>query len=390
VAIVGGGPGGLAAALEVRRAGCSCVVLERQHAPVDKACGEGLMPGGLAALKRWDVRIEDSSPFKSIRWVQEDGRHVEAELPAPGGMGIRRLVLHRGLLDAAKAAGADVREGVTVRSHRVGPHNIELEVSQAAPAVQGARGLALETPPARPSEADAATSPDAPSSVLVSARLLIAADGLHSPLRRAAGLELPASGPRRFGLRKHFAIAPWGSRVEVHFADGLEAYVTPAGEKRVGVAFLWEDGRVPDPINFDALLARFPALADTLAGAPDDSKPVGAGPLLQRVSSTVRDRLVLLGDAAGYVDAITGEGLSLAFEQARALGALLPAALDDPWKLSAYDDASRRAFRSYARLASWLVALARRPTLRRAALNRLIARPELFGFLLRRLTAPRA
>jgi flavin-dependent dehydrogenase len=369
VAIVGGGPGGLAAALEVRRAGCSCVVLERQHAPVDKACGEGLMPAGLAALKRWDVRIEDSAPFKSIRWVQEDGRHVEAELPAPGGMGIRRLVLHRGLLDAAKAAGADVRQCVSVRSHRVGPNGVDLQVGAGS---------------------DVALSPGTPSSTLVSARLLVAADGLHSPLRRAAGLEVPASGPRRFGLRKHFAVAPWGSRVEVHFADGLEAYVTPAGQKRVGVAFLWEDGRVPDPINFDALLKRFPALADKLSGAPDDSKPMGAGPLHQRVSACVRDRLVLLGDAAGYVDAITGEGLSLAFEQARALGALLPAALDDPWKLGAYDEDSRRAFRSYARLASWLVALARRPTLRRAAVNRLIARPELFGFLLRRLTAPRA
>jgi flavin-dependent dehydrogenase len=369
VAIVGGGPGGLAAALEVRRAGCSCVVLERQHAPVDKACGEGLMPAGLAALKRWNVRIEDAAPFKSIRWVQEDGRHVEAELPAPGGMGIRRLVLHHGLLDAAMAAGADIRQGVSVRSHRVGPNGVDLQVGTGS---------------------GAAMSPGTPSSTLVSARLLIAADGLHSPLRRAAGLEVPASGPKRFGLRKHFGIAPWGSRVEVHFADGLEAYVTPAGQKRVGVAFLWEDGRVPDPINFDALLARFPALAGTLAGAPDDSKPMGAGPLLQSVSACVQDRLVLLGDAAGYVDAITGEGLSLAFEQARALGALLPAALDDPWKLSAYDDASRRAFRSYARLASWLVALARRPTLRRAAVNRLIARPELFGFLLRRLTAPRA
>jgi flavin-dependent dehydrogenase len=359
VAIVGGGPGGLAAALEVRRAGLSCVVIERQHAPVDKACGEGLMPSGLAALETWGVRsridARDCASFAAIRWVQEDNRFVEAALPAPGGMGIRRVALHRAFAETAREAGVELREGCTAHAHRLTGQGVELDTDSGT----------------------------------VAARLLVAADGLHSPLRRAAGLELEASGPRRFGLRRHFALSPWGSRVEVHFAEGLEAYVTPAGANRVGVAFLWEDGRVPPPISFDALLKRFPALADRLAPAASDSRPIGAGPLLQRVRGSVWGRLVLLGDAAGYVDAITGEGLSLAFEQAKALGRLLPGAIENPGLLTAYDDASARAFRSYARLASGLVAMARRPALRRAALNRLVARPEIFGFLLRRLTAPR-
>jgi flavin-dependent dehydrogenase len=364
VAIVGGGPGGLAAALEVRRAGCSCVVLEHRRSPVDKACGEGLMPGALAALKRWNVPLDDSARFTAIRWVQEDGRYVEADLPEPGGLGVRRVLLRRALFGAARAAGADVHEGVDVTAHRLTASGVELAVTAARTDGRGPPGS-------------------------IQARLLVAADGLQSPLRRAAALEQPASGSKRFGLRKHFAVAPWGSRVEVHFADGLEAYVTPAGANRVGVAFLWEDRRIPDPVSFDAMLARFPALAGTLADAPADSRPMGAGPLLQRVRATVSGRLLLLGDAAGYVDAITGEGLSLAFAQARVLGELLPSALDDPSKLARYDEASRRAFRSYARLASWLVALTRRPTLRRAAVNGLISRPEVFGFLLRRLTSPR-
>src|SRR5581483_714533 len=182
VAIVGGGPGGLAAALEVRRTGASCIVLERPHGPIDKACGEGLMPGGLAALQAWNVRIgpSDCAELKSIRYVQEDGRHVEAALPPPGGMGIRRLALHEALLEAARAAGADVREGVAVTAHQ-----------------QTADGVELHT-----------------RGEPVRARLLVAADGLHSPLRAAAGLEVTAVGPKRFGLRRHFAIAPWGSRVE--------------------------------------------------------------------------------------------------------------------------------------------------------------------------------
>jgi hypothetical protein len=104
----------------------------------------------------------------------------------------------------------------------------------------------------------------------------VAADGLHSPLRKAEGL---CARGRAAPLRAapHVALAPWASAVEVHFAGGVEAYVTPAGRGRVGVAFLWEDGAVA-PVSFDALLARFPALGAASAGAPWDSSPRGAGP----------------------------------------------------------------------------------------------------------------
>ncbi len=359
VAIVGGGPAGLAAAIEISSRGRSCVLLERNVDPIDKACGEGLMPGGLAALEEWKVSLppEDCAPFTAIRYVQEDGRYVEAPLPAPGGLGVRRVALRRALPQRARLAGAELREGCAMHRHRVGDRVVELDTEGGS----------------------------------VSAKLLVAADGLHSPLRKAAGLAGPVWGVRRFGLRQHFATRSWGdpSRVEVHFADGIEAYVTPAGANRLGVAFLWEDGRVAPPIAFGSFLARFPALAAALAGAPVASRLLGAGPLSQRTRGMVRGRLLLLGDAAGYVDAITGEGLSLAFEQATTLGRLLPSVLDDPAGLRAYERQSKRAFRAYARLASALVALARRPRLRRAAINRLVANPRVFAFLLQRLTAPR-
>ncbi len=358
VAIVGAGPGGLAAAIHVASRGLKCVVIDRRTLPIDKACGEGLMPPGLAALTQMQVDVPraECGRFEAIRYVQEDGRHVEAPLSAPGGLGIRRVALEEALTKRARAVGAELRQGCTVRRHHERDGAVQLETDGGE----------------------------------VTARLVIAADGLHSPLRKASGLEVAESrGPRRFGLRRHFASAAWAPRVEVHFAEGLEAYVTPAGSERVGVAFLWEDGRVQPPLAFDAMLERFPHLEAHLRGAPIDSKPMGAGPLLQRTRGLVRGRLVLLGDAAGYVDAITGEGLSLAFDQAKLIATLLPAALDDPRLLLAYERESRRAFRAYARLASSLVALARRPTLRRMALNRLIANPALFAFLLRHLTKPR-
>jgi flavin-dependent dehydrogenase len=360
IAVVGGGPAGLAVALEAARRGLSVAVFERREDPVDKACGEGLMPHGLAALERLGALAHldraDAAPFDRIAYVQEDGRSAVGRLPAPGGLGVRRVALSRALAARAREAGVALHPRCAVRSHRIDDAGVSLE-TDAGP---------------------------------VRARLLVAADGLHSRLREAEGLSRPWVGPRRFGLRRHVALAPWSSAVEVHFAAGVEAYVTPAGRGRVGVAFLWEDGAVA-PVSFDALLARFPALGRRVAGAPWDSSPRGAGPLGQAVSARVKRRFALVGDAAGYVDAITGEGLSLAFEGAAALGAVLPEALArgaTAEALAPYERAAARAFRRYARLASLLVWTARRPRLRRAVVGGLSAWPWLFERALAAATAP--
>ena len=138
---------------------------------------------------------------------------------------------------------------------------------------------------------------------------------------------------------------------------------------------------MPGKVGFAELLARFPALEEKVRGAAADSEPRGAGPLRQTVRARVKDRFVLLGDAAGYVDAITGEGLTLGFDAARALGQLLPTALAagaTAASLQPYERAVAEAFDTYARLASRLVWLAHRPRLRRTILNRLIAHPALF------------
>ena len=353
--VVGGGPAGLAAAAEAARRGLDALVLERRTLPADKACGEGILPGGVRALEALGARpLLDPggvSPLRCLRWVQEDGSRAEARLPPPGGLGVRRLALSAALRDLARGRGAEVRDGVAVEGHR-----------------RDAGGVVVRLA----------------GGVEVEGRLLVAADGLASPVREREGLGRPAPGARRFGLRCHLAVAAPGDAVEVHFTRGVEAYLTPVGPGRVGLAFLFEAGVAPD---FGALLARFPALEARLGAAPADSPVAGAGPLGRRSSSRVEDRLVLAGDAAGYVDAITGEGVSLALEEALLLGAALPGVLAagaTRASLLDWERAVRARRRRHAAVTRLVLSMARRPGLRRLAVAGLGRAPALFEALVAR------
>ncbi|MBI5069040.1 MAG: NAD(P)/FAD-dependent oxidoreductase [Deltaproteobacteria bacterium] len=337
--VAGGGPAGLAVAIAAASRGLDVLVLERGTLPADKACGEGLLPGGVRALEALGalrlVPADDQAPIRAIRWIDEEGTTAEARFAGEGGLGVRRTALSQALLGRARAAGAEVRERTPVVSHRRGP-----------------KGVEVGTP-----------------SAIERARLLVAADGLLSPIRVREGLDRPLSGEERFGLRRHYALRPWTDAVEVHFADGVEAYVTPAGRQRVGVAFLCEEAcRAP----FGQLLSLFPAVRARLGGAAFDSAPAGAGPFGRESTARTRDRLVLVGDAAGYVDAITGEGISMALESALDLGAILPEALAQGATRKAllpFDRAQGRRWRKYAAAARFVLGLARRPEARRRVLE---------------------
>lgn len=352
VIVVGGGPAGLSAAAALAARGLDAVLLERRALPVDKACGEGLLPGGVRALEALGatghLEPDGWSRLRAIRWIQEDGRAAEARLPAPGGMGIRRLALSAALAARARAAGAEVREETAVEGHRRDADGVTVALASG----EELRG-----------------------------RVLVAADGLASPIREREGLSGPARSVRRFGLRRHFGVPPWTDAVEVHFAPGVEAYVTPVGPRRVGLAFLFEEGTAP---GFDGLLGRFPGLASRLRDAPVDSALAGAGPLGRNATARVLPRLVLSGDAGGYVDAITGEGVSLALEEAVLLGELLPEALArgaTGESLLPWERAVRNRHRRHAAVTGLVLGMARRPFLRRTAVGWLARAPRLFDVL---------
>jgi flavin-dependent dehydrogenase len=206
-------------------------------------------------------------------------------------------------------------------------------------------------------------------------RYLLAADGLHSPTRRALGLDVCTRGPQRFGQRRHYELRPWSSHVEVHWGSHSEAYVTPVGTDLVGVAVL-SARRVP----FEEQLNEFPQLRERLANASAATRVRGAGPLRQRVASRVAGRVLLVGDAGGYVDALTGEGISLGMAQARA--AVSAVGADRP---HAYERAWRRASWRYAAMTYALVQATRPAWARQAIVPAAAALPIVFRAAVREL-----
>jgi 2-polyprenyl-6-methoxyphenol hydroxylase-like FAD-dependent oxidoreductase len=168
-------------------------------------------------------------PFRGISYI--DGRRrVNAPFRSGVGRGVRRTALHAALLDAAKAAGVQII------------HDEIGEVTQDASSVRAGD---------------------------LRARYLAAADGLHSPIRESLCLAQPTAGPRRWGIRRHFQVAPWTEYVEVHWGWGAEAYVTPVADDWVGIAIL--TSRRADSISTST-----------------NSRPSSSGSMVMRTAPTVR------------------------------------------------------------------------------------------------------
>jgi flavin-dependent dehydrogenase len=289
------------------------------------------MPAAVRRLAALGVTPEGHL-LRGIRYL-DDRHRADARFRHGDGLGVRRTVLHAALASRAAALGVPVLP-VRVTSFERHPSYV--------------RAAGVE------------------------ARYLVAADGLHSTIRRClerdgAACDGPPSvsprgvlsrgvpsgggpsrgrGVQRYGLRRHYRMAPWTDLVEVHWAAHAEAYVTPVGEDLVGVAVLlsngsngganWSKGNGGLPGtergDFDSRLAAFPALAERLAGAPTASDVRGAGPMRQVVRQRVHGRVLLVGDASGYLDALTGEGIGVGLAQAEVLAACLAAGRPDDYE----------------------------------------------------------
>ncbi|MFE2599498.1 NAD(P)/FAD-dependent oxidoreductase [Streptomyces sp. NPDC059396] len=332
--VVGAGPAGLATAVHAALAGLEAVVIEPRATPVDKACGEGVMPSGVRALTALGLDLPRGHPLRGIRYVRGNHR-AEAPFDHGPGLGIRRTELHAALARRAKETGVRMLTG------RVG---------------------------------DVVQSPDSVTAGGLRARWLVAADGLHSPVRRGLGLGLPDRGPRRYGQRRHYRMKPWTDFVEVHWSGAGEAYVTPVAGDLVGVAVLSSVRR-----GYDAHLEGFPELLSLLDGEPANAVR-GAGPLRQRVRGRTAGRVLLVGDAAGYVDALTGEGIALALASAEAAVRCLRAG-----RPQEYEDAWRRLSRRHRLLTAGLLRVSGHAAGARLIVPAAARMPSLFAAAVRAL-----
>jgi flavin-dependent dehydrogenase len=195
-------------------------------------------------------------------------------------------------------------------------------------------------------------------------------------VRKLADLDWPAQPRARWGLRRHYRAEPWADLVEVYWSSDAEAYVTPVAADQVGVVILTV-GRAP----FEEQLAKFPLLRQRLHGS-DGSKVLGAGPLWQRSRARVAGRVLLAGDAAGYVDALTGEGIAVGVAAAEVLIDCLAA--DRPQD---YERLWLRATRRYRTLTGALLWTAGRPVLRRGLVPTAAKLPAVFGLVVSQLAA---
>lgn len=344
VLVVGGGPVGLATAIGARLRGLTATIVDPRlftmnGGAIDKACGEGLMPGALPALARLGV---DPPGFtlRGVSYLAVNYRGGEKRVDHPfasgQGRGVRRTALHDALTQRARSLG------VIMMNAKVDSLEQDAESVTAA----GIR-----------------------------ARYLVAADGLHSTVRRLTGLERPvAPRGRRYGVRRHFRVEPETDLIEVYWTPSVEAYVTPVGGGVVGIAMLGRRG-----LDFDAALAGIPQLAALVAGAEPASPLRGAGPFRQRTTRRSLGRVLLVGDASGYVDAITGEGIRVGLAQAEA--AIESILAEDP---HSYERAWKQRTRDFRVLTAGLVAVANSP-FRAAIVPAASALPREFGRVVERL-----
>ena len=332
VIVVGGGPVGLAAAINARLAGLSVAVVEPRDGAIDKACGEGLMPGALPVLARLGVDPV-GMPLRGVSY--RDGTRVaDHRFVAGEGRGVRRLVLQQALAHRAEELGIERVAG-------------RVDSVDQTDRMVSAAGL--------------------------TANWLLACDGLHSRIRNSVGLErMVPSTAKRFGMRQHFAVAPWSDLIEVHWTPSAELYVTPVSPDVIGIAALGPKGT-----DLTAEIRSVPYLAERVLGAAPVSELRGAGPFRQRATRRQAGRVLLVGDASGYVDAITGEGLRLGFEQARV-------AVDSLMGDESYGRAWNRTTRDFRLLTSGLVRAASSP-LRPLIVPAAHRLPRLYGAVVERL-----
>ena len=337
LAVIGAGPAGAATALFAARSGRRVILVDRQSFPRDKPCGEGLMPSGVPVLRQ--LGLDDqvvgrgAPPLNGVQFGLDGGREVAVPFPPhhgeQAGLGVRRLEFDAQLIDmVTREQNIDFRPRV-----------------QARTVCSNMDGVTVST-----------------SSGEVRTRHLVAADGLRSAIRHQLGWTIGPRPPHRYGIVSHWAIGgpvdPW---VRITFSPGLELYEGPVSGNQRMIGLLCYQERMRE---FAGQLAqRYRDVVYQLRPQLRNAEQVGSvaavGPFWYR-ARTVADRGVfLVGDAAGFTDPITGEGIATGLRQARAL----VAALDSRYPEATYRRAHLRLTKDPRRVAALFLRLSGTPAL---------------------------
>jgi geranylgeranyl reductase family protein len=350
VVVVGAGPAGSATAMLLARRGHDVTLLDKARFPRPKPCAEYLSPAGAALLRDLGV---DTGGGRWLRGMQLVAPNAARHLVEYGD-GFRALSIERRLLDArllalARDHGVRVCEGQRVDG-----------VVQEDGEVRGVVARSEE----------------------MRAACVVAADGVNSTVARALHLRRKVVWPPRLGLVAHVRGVSWPEDVGQMWV-GRHAYVgvAPVGERVLTLGLVQDAPRGRLGASHTALqagLAPFAELGRRLAGA-DLVEPVqGVGPLAHAVRATAGRGWLLVGDAAGFFDPLTGEGLFRALKGAHLAADAVDRALGgDRLALPGYQRARRRAFAAKERLTALIQLFVRVPGLMNYVVARLQQRPTL-------------
>jgi menaquinone-9 beta-reductase len=335
VCVIGGGPAGLAAAIALKNTGREVTVFDCAVPPVDKACGEGLMPDSIESLRQLGINVpaELGFPFRGIRFTNGCSS-VASDFPNGTARGVRRTALHKLLIERATKAGVSLAWNAK-----------HLEIADAGIRVDGR---------------------------LTHADLIVGADGQNSIVRRQAGLDAVAHETRRYGFRRHYQLTPWSSYMELHWGPRSQVYVTPVAKDEVCVVAISRDSK----LRLNEALTDFPELTRRLHDAEPVSAETGALSVSRRLRSVHQQNIVLIGDASGSVDAITGEGICVSTKQAKALAEAV-----ERGDLRQYGRDHRKLMRRPHLMSLLMLTMEQRTNLQSRTLAALAENPALFQSL---------
>ena len=326
----------MATAIAATLKGLRVTVLDCRTPPIEKACGEGLVPSAVSSMNGLGIQLDSrhGRPFRGISFSDQESS-ASASVPTGMGCGVRRSTLHSLLVERATEVGVSFRWGVHVS-----------EIDREGAWADGIR---------------------------FSCKWLVGADGQNSLVAKWAGLSSGRSRLSRFGFSRHYAARPWSDLVEVYWGAGCQMFVTPTAADEVCVALLSHDPQ----LRIDRGLMHFPQVAKHLEGAQARTAELGNVTALGRARGVVRGNMALVGDASFTVDGIAGLGLSLSFQQAIFLAEAL--AMDD---LAHYEVAHRNLTKAPWRMTRLLLLMDQSEVVRRKVLRLFARKPSVFSKLM--------